>query len=143
MSPLVCLPLEFGQKFIKEMCMKYKMLALIMALAAVSWSQDTQTAPATPHKTDKANSACCDKMAKSDSQNDHAACMRKHDGQEMATCCSAKDGKSCCGTDAACCAKDGKMAQSCCKGKAGMKCDRKPGKECAKDCCGSGSGKTA
>jgi len=141
---LFCLTLEFEQKFIKEMCMKYKMLALIMALAAVSWSQDaTQTAPATPDKTDKANCACCDKMAKSDLQKDHAACMRKHDGKEMATCCCGKDGKSCCGPDAACCARDGKRAQSCCQGKDGMKCNGKTGKECGKDCCGSGSGKTA
>jgi len=141
---MACLTIEFEQKFIKEIFMKYRMLALIMALTVVSWSQDaSQTAPTTPDKTDKANCACCDKMAKSDSKNDHAACMRKHDGKEMASCCTGKDSKSCCGKDAACCAKDPKMAESCCKGKDGMKCDHKAGKECGKDCCGSKSEKTA
>jgi hypothetical protein len=127
--------IKVRMKFIKEISMKYKMLALIMALTVVSWSQDaTQSAPATPDKTDKAGCACCDKMAKSDAKNDHAACMRKHESKEMA---------SCCGKDDACCAKDGKTAESCCKGKDGTKCDHKAGKECGKDCCGSKSEKTA
>jgi len=125
--------------------MKYKMFALILALTVGSWSQTaTQTAPATPEKSDKASCACCDKMAKADSKDGHAACMRKHDGKEMASCCSGKDEKSCCsGKDAASCMKDGKMIESCCKGKDGMKCDSKAGKDCGKGCCKSKSEKTA
>jgi len=119
--------------------MKFRMLALILALTIVSWAQtSTQNTPATPQQsTEKAKCACCDKMAASDSKDAHAACMHNHDGKEMASCCAGKDAKSCCdGKDAKSCMKDGKMAD-CCKGKDGMKCDRKAGKDCGKDCCGS------
>jgi hypothetical protein len=76
-------------------------------------------------------------MAASDSKDAHAACMGKHEGKEMASCCAGKDEKSCCGgKDSKSCMKDGKMAD-CCKGKDGMKCDRKAGKDCGKGCCGS------
>jgi len=121
--------------------MKYKMLALILALTVVSWAQtETQNTPSTPQQStapEKAKCACCDKMAASDSKDAHAACMQKHDGKEMASCCAGKDEKSCCGgKDAMSCMKDGKMAD-CCKGKNGMKCDRKAGKDGGKGCCGS------
>src|SRR5215475_12488693 len=106
--------------------MKYKLMSLILALTVMSWAQTaTQTMPSAPDQTapDKAKCACCDKMAKSDSKDSHAACMRTHDGKEMASCCAGKDEKSCCGgKDAASCMKDGKMAESCCRGKDGMKC---------------------
>jgi hypothetical protein len=117
--------------------MKYRMLALILALTLVSWAQTaTQTTPSTP-QTPETKCACCDKMAASDSKDAGAACMGKHDGKEMASCCARKDDKSCCGgKDAKSCMKDGKMAD-CCKGKDGMKCDRKAGKDCGKGCCGS------
>ena len=118
--------------------MKFKMLALILALTVVSWAQtETQSTPSTPQQNaapEKAKCACCDKMAASDSKDGHAACMHKHDGKEMASCCAGKDEKSCCGgKDAKSCMKDDKMAD-CCKGKDGMKCDRKAG---GKGCCGS------
>jgi hypothetical protein len=117
--------------------MKYRMLALILALTVVSWAQTaTQTTPSTP-QTPETKCACCDKMAASDSKDAHAACMGKHEGKEMASCCAGKDEKSCCGgKDSKSCMKDGKMAD-CCKGKDGMKCDRKAGKDCGKGCCGS------
>src|SRR5579864_7282 len=108
--------------------MKYRMLALILAVTVVSWAQTaTQTTPSTP-QTPETKCACCDKMASSDSKDAHAACMGKHAGKEMASCCGGKDAKSC--------MKDGKMAD-CCAGKDGMKCDRKAGKDCGKGCCGS------
>jgi hypothetical protein len=120
--------------------MKYKMLALILALTVVSWAQTaTQSTPSTPEQnttSEKAKCACCDKMAKSDSKDGHAACMRNHDGKEMASCCSGKDAKSCCGKDAKSCMKGDKMVD-CCKGKDGMKCDHTAGKGCGKGCCGT------
>ena len=121
--------------------MKYRILALILALTVVSWAQTaTQTTPSAPQQnatTEKSKCACCDKMAASDSKDAHAACMGKHDGKEMASCCAGKDAKSCCGgKDAKSCMKDGKMADGC-TGKDGMKCDRKAGKDCGKGCCGS------
>ena len=121
--------------------MKYKMLALILALTVVSWAQTTtQNTPSTPQPStapEKAKCACCDKMAASDSKDAHAACMHNHDGKEMASCCAGKDEKSCCGgSDVKSCMKDGKMTD-CCKGKDGMNCDRKDGKDCLKGCCGS------
>jgi len=120
--------------------MRYKIFTLILALTAVSWAQTATQSTATPDQSasDKTKCACCDQMAKSDSKDAQAACMCKHAGKEMASCCAGKDEKSCCGgKDAACCMKDGKMAESCCKGKDGMKCDRKAGKGCGKECCGS------
>jgi len=134
--------------------MKYKMLALILALTVVSWTQTSmQPAPSTPQQsTEKAKCPCCEKMAASDSKDAHAACMRQHDGKDMASCCSGKDGKSCCGgKDAKSCMKDAKDAKSCCKdccGKDNDKtascCNHKAGKGCGKDCCGSKKGeKTA
>jgi len=127
--------------------MKYRVLALILAMTVVSWTQTaTQTAPAAPQQNsapDKAKGGgCCDKMS-SDSKDAHGACMRSHDGKEIASCCAGKDEtscgkdpKSCCGKDASC-MKGGTMAESCCKGKDGMKCDHKAGKDCGKGCCGS------
>jgi hypothetical protein len=121
--------------------MKYRMLALILALTVVSWAQTaTQTTPSTPQQStasEKSKCACYDKVASSDSKDAHAACMGKHDGKEMASCCAGKDEKSCCGgKDAKSCRKDGKMAD-CGAGKDGRKCDRKAGKDCGKGCCGS------
>ena len=80
--------------------MKCKMLALILMLTVVSWTQTaTQSTPPSDQPSgtsDKAKCACCDKMAKSDSKDAHAACMRKHDGKEMASCCTGKDDKESC-----------------------------------------------
>ena len=129
--------------------MKHRMLALMLALTVVSWAQTaTQTPPSTPQQgaaPEKGKAACCDKMASSDSKDAHAACMRKHDGKKMASCCAGKDEKSCCGgKDAKSCMKDDKTAAGCCKDGCGKEkdktapcCDRKAGKDCGKGCCGS------
>jgi hypothetical protein len=124
--------------------MKSKMLALILALTVISWAQTaTQGTTSTQQQdtaTQNAKSACCDKM--SDAKGGHAACMRNHDGKDMASCCAGKDGKSCCsGKDAQSCMKDDKNAASCkdCCGKEKDKtafCCQKNGKECGKGCCG-------
>src|SRR4029077_15853675 len=119
--------------------MKYKMLALIVALTVISWAQtETQTAPATPQQStapaDMAKCACCDKMAAGDMKDMKSCCTHHHmqakDGQstEMASCCGGKDAKSCMRKS-----KD-KTAASCCK----EGCSKEGcGKEkTAADCCG-------
>src|SRR5260370_21622430 len=95
--------------------MRYRMLALIIALTMVSWAQKaTQTTPSTPQQStasEKSKCACCDKVASSDSKDAHAACMGKHEGKEMASCCAGKDEKTCCsGKDAKSCMNDVKIA---------------------------------
>jgi hypothetical protein len=129
--------------------MKYRMLALILALTVVSWAQ-TETAPSTTQQStvpaEKAKCACCDKMGAGDMKDVESCCahhdMKSRDGKdskEMASCCGGKDAKSCMknGKDktAAACCKQGcskgssgkdKTAIACC----GSKCDRN-----AKGCC--------
>lgn len=122
--------------------MKLKLLALILTATVVSWPQTaTQNTPSNRQQStapDKTKCACCDRMAKSDSKDAHAACMGKHDGKQTASCCSGKDDKSCWGgKDAASCMKDGEIGESCCQGKDGMKCDPKASEDCGKGCCGS------
>ena len=124
--------------------MKYRLMSLILALTVFSGAQTaTQSTLATPDQSasEKAKCACCDKMAKSDAKDAHAACMRTHVSKEMAAGWTGKDDKCCCEEkDAASCMKDSKMAKSCCKGKDGMKCDPKASKDCGKGCCGSSKG---
>jgi predicted metal-binding membrane protein len=65
--------------------MKYKLMSMILALTVVSWAQTaTQSTPSTTDQSTsgKAKCACCDKMARSDSKEAHASCMRAHDGKE-------------------------------------------------------------
>lgn len=78
--------------------MKFKMLALILALTVASWAQTTTPAtPSTPQQStepaDKAKS--CDKMAPADAK-DAAACCAHHDmnsteSKEQASCCGGKN----------------------------------------------------
>jgi hypothetical protein len=126
--------------------MKSKVLALILAITVISWAQTAApTTPSTPQQgtaSEKAKSACCDKM--SDAKSGHAACMRNHAGNDMASCCAGKNGKPCRGDkDAKSCMKDDKTAASCCKdccgkekGKTASCCEKNVGKECGKGCCG-------
>src|ERR1019366_3589499 len=130
--------------------MKYKMIALILALTVVSWAQiANQNAPSTPQQStvpaDKAKCPCCDKMA-ADSTKDAHACCAHHD-------MSGKDAKSCMRTGkdkaAASCCKDGcskdscgkdKTAAACCGGSCGKDskkgcCSDKKSDKTAKDCC--------
>jgi hypothetical protein len=151
--------------------MKYKMLALFLALTVASWAQTaTQTTPATPQQStvpaEKAKCACCDKMTAADSKDAHACCADHamkgdmagmKDGKEMASCCAGKEAKSTDGKDAmacmkgdkdkaaASCCKDGCSKDSCGKGKTASACC---GEECGKDggkgcCAGMKSDKTA
>src|SRR5436853_7894814 len=123
--------------------MRYRMLALILALTVVSWAQTaTQTTPPTPQTSENSKCACCDKMAASDSKDAHAACMGKHEGKEMASCCAGKDDKSCCsGKDAKPGRKDARMADYG-KGKDGMKGAGRAVKDAGKGCCGGSRAKT-
>ena len=127
--------------------MKHKLFAMVLALTVMSWAQTaTQPAPSTPTQSapEKANCACCDKMA-AGAKGGHAACMRqgKGDMKDMASCCAGKEGASCCGGEhAMSCMKGDKTAASCCKdgcdkGKMASCCDRKAAKGCGKGCCGS------
>jgi hypothetical protein len=149
--------------------MKYKMLALIVALTVVSWAQtETQTAaPAAPQTTapaDKAKCACCDKMAAGEMKEMKSCCahhdmqgkdmqgkdVQAKDGKEMASCCAGKEGMS--GKDAKACMRKGKdKTASCCKGDGKNSCCKDKiasaccGDKCEKDgkgCCG-GKDKTA
>lgn len=114
--------------------MKYKMFALILTIAVMSWAQTaTPVVPSTtPQSTvpaAKAKCGCCDKMAAADSKDTPACCahhdMKTADGKEM-SCCAGKDAKAG-GKDAMACMKNSKdKAASCCKGKDG----------CTKDSCG-------
>lgn len=132
--------------------MKYKMIALILALTVVSWAQTaTQAAPAAPSSpqqstapAEKAKCPCCDKMAAADTKGAPACCARhaQHStgGKETASCCSGKDAKSCCsGTDAKSCMKSDKDKVACCAGckdkTAAACCNGNCGKDCAKGCC--------
>ncbi len=136
--------------------MKYRMMALILALSVMSWAQTaTQGAPpATQEKTapaDKAKCPCCEKMAAADMKDMKGGCCMhqkghaKHSG-EMASCCGGKDGKSCMKADkdkatatAGCCGKD-KMAEGCCGGKDGMSCMKDSKEKAAGGCCGGNGG---
>ena len=126
--------------------MKFKMLALILALTVVSWAQTaTQSTPSVPQQsTEKEKGSCCHKMGGSDLKDGHACMRMHHDGKDMASCCAGKDDKSCCGKDAKSCMKDDKTAASCCKDCGGKDkdkektascCDHKAGKGCGKGCC--------
>lgn len=128
---------------------KYKTLALILALTVASWAQtSSQTTPSTPQQsavpTDKAKCACCDKMASADAKDAAAccahqdtsakgamSCMRTNKNKAAASCCKESCGKGSCTKDktsAACCAgKCGKDGKACC---AGIKADKT-----AKSCC--------
>jgi len=122
--------------------MKYKMLALILALTVMSWAQtSTQTGPSAPEQNsapaEKSKCACCDKMASADGKDAHTSCMRHGivDTKDMSSCCGGKDDKSCMkgDTSAASCCKD-----SCAKDKtAAMSCGKECGKKCEKGCCSS------
>jgi len=124
--------------------MRYKMLALILALTVPSWAQTaTPEAPSAPQQStvpaDKAKCSCCAKMAATDTK-DAAACCSHHDmkseaGKGMSCSGMGKDASCCGGKDAKSCAKNAKdKTASCCKD------------SCSKDktasaCCGGNCGK--
>jgi hypothetical protein len=125
-------------EFILEIeLMKHKLLALVLALTAVSWAQTaTQTAASDqPQSTEKVKCACCDKMASADSK-DAKMCARHGKHAKGKDCCARKEAASCCGKDGKSCMKDDKAAASCCKDcgkdKTASSCC---GNDCKEGCC--------
>lgn len=126
--------------FYGDEIMKYKVIALLLALTMVSWAQSASTsqAPADNQKSQnaadqKANPCCCDKM--SAEHKDGQACMRDH----SKACCSEKEAASCCkDKEAKACMKGDKTADCCangtCAGDKGMSCCSKKEQK-AKSCC--------
>lgn len=130
--------------------MRFKMLALILALTVASWAQTTTpTAPSTPQQStvpaDRAKS--CDKMAPADAKDASACCahhdMNSMDSKEKASCCGGKNASA---KDSMSCMRNGKdkTAVSCCKDGCSKDGCGKDG--CAKDktasaCCGGKDGK--
>jgi hypothetical protein len=126
--------------------MKYKLVALILALTIASWAQSTNSrqAPATDKTAAKTKCACCEKMsstAKPESSEHKQACMHASakDGTETASCCAGEDKASCCkGKDGKACTK---ASAGCCgENCADMKdcCSAKEAKKTAHNCCGAG-----
>jgi hypothetical protein len=90
----------------KEIHMKFKMIAFILSLSILSWAQTaTQSKPnqATPPTSsaaqadNKAECPCCQKTAES---KEAMACCAHHemaanDGEKPMPCCAGKDAKSC------------------------------------------------
>jgi len=128
--------------------MKFKFIALVLALTVASWAQSTNSTQ-TPAATDKPSAetkcACCDKIsstAKTEPSEHKHACMHANakDGKEAASCCTGKADASCCNE------KDGKSCANttsagCCGEKCtDMKdcCAAKEGKKTAHNCCGAG-----
>jgi len=134
--------------------MKLRLIALILALTAVSWAQ---TATPTPQQSTVPAEAkacpCCDKQASTETKDAHACCahhaMAAADGKEPASSCMRKDKDKagCCGgKDAMSCkhSSDDKTAAACCGsekcGKDGAKgcCAGKKDEKAAGSCCGAG-----
>lgn len=126
--------------------MKYRMPALIFALAVMSWAQTaTPAAPSDPQSgTPAAKCACCEKMVSSDAKG-APSCSARHgdhkaDGKAMASCCTGKHGAPCCGGKDAkssmkagkdkCCSDNGRTAKACSSSNCEKEC--KDGK-----CCGA------
>jgi hypothetical protein len=129
--------------------MRYKTIALMLALTFAAWAQTTNSNPQPNSAPEKAKCACCDKTANA---KDGQSCARHKtqsaDGKQIVSCCGDKNGKSCCAKDAKCmkgdktaccsdCNKDSKdnVASSCCKSDCG--------KDCGKNCCSDNSEKAS
>jgi hypothetical protein len=124
--------------------MKYKMMALILALTVMTWAQTaTQTTPPAPQpgteQVDKDKCPCCDKMGATNTKDAHASHMHHDmsakDGKGMASCCGDKDAMSCMKGD-----KD-KPTDSCCGGKDAKSCMQGDKDKTAASCCGDKCGK--
>jgi hypothetical protein len=142
----------------KEIIMKLKLTALILALTVASWAQTTIQNPAPPATQEnaapqaKSECACCAKMATA--KDGHSCCqheiagkdekaMSSSSGEKASGCCSGKEAKSCMKDDSDksaatcgdCCGKD--HEKNCCashnKGdKTAMSCG--DGKQCGEHC---------
>ncbi|MGA7402213.1 MAG: hypothetical protein WBW38_19505 [Candidatus Sulfotelmatobacter sp.] len=116
--------------------MRFKLIALILALTVMSWAQTaTPSAPSTPQQSTVPAGAkacpCCDKASAEMKEGD--ACSAHHATAAKgakAACCSGKDAKSCKRNSA------DTTAAACCGGE---NC----GKECGKECAGKQGRKIA
>lgn len=123
--------------------MKYKKIALMLALTVTTWAQTASSNPQSTATPEKSKCACCNKMSSADAK-DGQSCARHMakgaDGKEVASCCDSTDAKSCCDKDAKCMKSD---KAACCsdghKDKTASCCGSDCGKSCGKGCC---SGKT-
>jgi hypothetical protein len=125
--------------------MKFKFIALLLALTVASWAQSTNSTQAPANDKPATKCACCDKMsstAKSETGEHKHSCMHASakGGKETAPCCTGKDEASCCnGKDGKACTKN--ASAGCCGEKCtDMKdcCSAKEGKKTAHNCCGTG-----
>ena len=121
--------------------MKYKMLALILALTVLSWAQTATNNP-TPPASQNASSQKDAKAA--------CPCCQKMEGKEAASCCShkadaqSKSENSCCGgKDCSSCMKDDKTAAcakgNCCGEGKGCCAESKNGEKTTMACCNGSS----
>jgi hypothetical protein len=116
--------------------MKYKIIAFVLALATMSWTQTATTdqnsaSGASSNQSEvKAACPCCQKMAEA---KDAQGCCVHHQDKDSAGCCSGKggkacmkaansksdckDGKCCGGNDKKCCADTAENAVMACCGK--------------------------
>jgi hypothetical protein len=103
--------------------MKFKMIALFLALSLSAWAQSATTPnPTTPQDSPKAAcSDCCKHMASDKDSKDAKGCCHdmKASADGKTSCCEGKDGMSC--------MKGEKADASCDKGKC---CDMKDSKGC-------------
>ena len=113
--------------------MKYRLIALILALTTACWAQTPAPAQsATSEKSSDTQCARCDKTASastSASAEHKHACMHvksaAKDGKEVVSCCSAKDAASCCqGKDGKACAKMMENASASCGEKCAAGCEK-------------------
>jgi len=113
--------------------MKFRLLALVLALTMSMWAQTaTQNPPpeSTP-STPKAECPCCEKMA---ADSGPGCCHHeKGMGKNAAGCCGGKQGSGCCGKGMQC-GKASAKNGGCC---GGQSCNN------AKGCCGKGCGGNA
>src|SRR5262249_39447343 len=92
----------------KEISMKYRVIAIVLALAVTSWAQANSSSPDQKPAEAKAVCSCCaktDTANQSDPKQAKQSCMKKtEDGKEVMACCDGKDAKACSGET---CCKDG------------------------------------
>ena len=117
--------------------MKFRLIALVLALSFVVWAQDNPSA-STPQATPAPETkSCCHHAA--DAKDAKGCCHHaSNDAKDMAGCCGKdkcemKDGKSCCN------GKDMKASMKECKKNGGCKdgkCCGAAAEKSAMKCCG-------
>jgi hypothetical protein len=122
--------------------MKYKLIAFVLALTAVSWAQTaTQPEPSAPQQppaaTEKSACPCCEKVATAEAKDAHSCCahhdMAATEGKEPMSCAGkSKDKASCCNhSEAMSCSRSKDTTAACC---GSDKCE----KDGEKGCCAAG-----